>query len=373
MPAKTRASTGKRRSTKKRRPPKPSAKALRTNPFVPFLSDVRKDVDTRLAGLLDSKVDGAAQFGSEVVEMVRAFRDLCLRGGKRMRAALVVAGFRAADATADLEPALDAAVAIELLHAYFLVHDDWMDGDDVRRGGPSVHALLQRRFESKKLGDSSAVLAGDYGVALAMEALCRVDVPTSRLPRVFAAFAQMQTDAIAGQQLDITGRGGDVEKTYVLKTGSYTVAGPLRVGALLAGGSDELILGLERFALPAGVAFQLRDDLLSVFGDPKETGKPFANDIRSGKRTVLVEEAFRLATAKDKSVLMKAWGNSSAKEAALRAAVGVLETSGARRVVEDRIQELTARALEALAAAPLPETRHRLLRGAVEALTDRRS
>ena len=373
MPAKTRASTRKCRSTTKRPPRGPSAKPLRANPFVPFLSDVRKDVDTRLAGLLDAKVDGAAEHGPEVVDMVKAFRDLCLRGGKRLRAALVVAGFRSADANADLEPALDAAVAIELLHAYFLVHDDWMDEDDVRRGGPSVHAALGRRFESKHLGDSSAVLAGDLGVALSMEALSRVDVPPARLPRVFAAFAQMQADAVAGQQLDITGRSGDVEKTYVLKTGSYTVAGPLRVGALLAGGPDDLIVELERFALPAGVAFQLRDDLLSVFGDPKETGKPFANDVRSGKRTVLVEEAFRLAKAKDKSILMKAWGNARASQAALRAAVDVLETSGARRAVEERIATLTARALDALRAADLSENRHRLLIGAVEALTDRRS
>jgi len=217
------------------------------------------------------------------------------------------------------------------------------------------------------------VLAGDLGVALAMEALSRVDIPPARLPRVFAAFAQMQADAVAGQQLDITGRGGDVEKTYVLKTGSYTVAGPLRVGALLAGGSDDLIVELERFALPAGVAFQLRDDLLSVFGDPKETGKPFANDVRSGKRTVLVEEAFRLAKTKDKTTLMKAWGNARASEAALRAAVDVLESCGARLAVEERIATLTTRALDALRAADLSESRHRLLIGAVEALTDRRS
>jgi geranylgeranyl diphosphate synthase type I len=346
---------------------------LRTNPFVPFLADVRKDIDTRLSGLLDAKVDGAEEYGPEVVEMTRAFRDLCLRGGKRMRAALVVAGYRAANPTADLEPALDAGVAIELLHAYFLVHDDWMDGDDTRRGGPSVHAALGKHFESQKLGDSSAILAGDLGVALALEALCRVDIPPARLPRVLSAFAQMQADAVAGQQLDIAGRGNDVEKTYVLKTGSYTVAGPLRVGALLAGGTDDLIVALERFALPAGVAFQLRDDLLGVFGDPKVTGKPFASDISSGKRTVLVEEAFRLATTRDKSTLMKAWGNSRASAAALRAAVGVLESCGARRVVEERIQELTTRALEALSSASLPESRHRLLKGAIEALTDRRS
>lgn len=305
--------------------------------------------------------------------MVRAFRDLCLRGGKRLRAALLVAGYRAASASADLEPALDAGVAIELLHAYFLVHDDWMDRDDTRRGGPAVHKILADRYRSPRLGEASAILAGDLGVALATEALARVDVPASRLPRVFGAFAQMQADAVAGQQIDVIARGEDAEKTYTLKTGSYTVAGPLRMGALLAGGSPELISALERFALPTGVAFQLRDDLLSAFGDPSETGKPFANDIRSGKRTALILRAFELAKGKDKKVLTSAWGNSRAGVKLLREATDVLTRCGARAAVEKRIAELSNRALTSVEVAELAEARRTLLLGAVDALTDRRS
>src|SRR5689334_14298450 len=205
MPGKTRAS--KRNGSARERGPRPSAKALRPNPFLALVDTVRKEVDTRLAGLLDAKLDAALEQDAEVLEMVRAFRDLCLRGGKRLRAALLVAGYRAATATADLEPALDAGVAVELLHAYFLVHDDWMDRDDTRRGGPAVHKLLADRYRSARLGDASAILAGDLGVALATEALARVDVPASRLPRVFGAFAQMQADAVAGQQIDVIARG----------------------------------------------------------------------------------------------------------------------------------------------------------------------
>src|SRR6201995_428677 len=182
MPGKTRASNGSRGSARGGR--KKSAKALKPNPFLALVDTVRKEVDARLAGLLAAKLDAAAEQDLEVLEMVRAFRDLCLRGGKRLRAALLVAGYRAASATADLEPALDAGVAIELLHAYFLVHDDWMDHDDTRRGGPAVHKILTDRYGAKT-GEASAILAGDLGVALATEALARVDVPTARLPRVF--------------------------------------------------------------------------------------------------------------------------------------------------------------------------------------------
>lgn len=371
MPAKTRASNGGRRPNGGSR--RKSAKALRPNPFLALVDTVRREVDTRLAGLLDAKLDLAAKQDPEVLEMVRAFRDLCLRGGKRLRAALLVAGYRAASATADLEPALDAGVAIELLHAYFLVHDDWMDNDDTRRGGPAVHKLLGDRYQSTRLGEASAILAGDLGVALATEALARVDVPATRLPRVFGAFAQMQADAVAGQQIDIIARGEDAEKTYTLKTGSYTVAGPLRMGALLAGGSPELISSLERFALPAGVAFQLRDDLLSAFGDPSETGKPFANDIRSGKRTALVQRAFELAKGKDRKTLASAWGNPRAGVRLLREATDVLTRCGARNAIEQRISELSARALESVAGAELAQARRTLLLGAVDVLTDRRS
>jgi geranylgeranyl diphosphate synthase type I len=248
-----------------------------------------------------------------------------------------------------------------------------MDDDDTRRGGPAVHTLLGRRHKSRKLGESSAVLAGDFGVALATDALSRIDVPAARLPRAFAAFAQMQADAVAGQQIDIVGRAEDVEKTYVLKTGSYTVAGPLRLGATLAGGSSELIGTLERFALPAGVAFQIRDDLLSAFGDPKETGKPFANDLRSGKRTLLMQRAFELAKGTDKTLLRKVWGNAKASQKDLRAATEALAHCGARKAVEDRILDLSTRALDALASSKLPSPRRELLVGAVDILTDRRS
>jgi geranylgeranyl diphosphate synthase type I len=181
----------------------------------------------------------------------------------------------------------------------------------------------------------------------------------------------MQADAVAGQQLDVVARNADIEKTYSLKTGSYTVAGPLRIGVLLAGGSSEFVAELERFALPAGIAFQLRDDLLSAFGDPHTTGKPFANDIRSGKRTLLVQRAQALADRKDKEILKRAWGNPDATKKELTDAVRVLERSGARKAVEARIEHFAALATQAVEKLGVPAPRRELLRGAVLALMDR--
>lgn len=356
-----------------RRLPKAKAKAIAKNPFAALLTAVRRDVDARLAGYLDEHMSRAKAFGPGVSEMVSALRDLTLRGGKRARAALLVAGYRAASAGASLEPALDAGVALELLHAYFLVHDDWMDHDETRRGGPSVHAALAKRLRSREKGEASAILAGDYAVALATEALARVDVVPERMARVVGCFADMQLAAVTGQQLDLLANAADVEKVYELKTGSYTVRGPLRMGALLAGGSPRLLATLDRFSLPVGIAYQLRDDLLGVFGDPKTTGKPFGSDLRAGKNTVVVLTALKKARGRDHRVLKAALGNARATESELRQAVEVLERSGARAAVEQRIDELTSSALEALRAGRLPPAGIELLEGAARVLTLRRS
>lgn len=352
--------------------PRVAPKSLPQNPFFALLGRVQTEVDQRLRGFLETRLDVARRHGPEVWEMVSAVRDLCLRGGKRLRAALLVAGYRAASERAALEPALDAGVALELLQAYLLIHDDWMDGDLVRRGGPAVHAHLAKRFRSEHKGHASGILAGDYAAAVALEALSQVEMKASAALPAFACFAEMQLDAIAGQQLDLIGDEYDVELAYQLKTGSYTVRGPLRLGAILASGSPHTLLALDRFALPIGVAFQLRDDLLSAFGEPKQTGKPLGNDLRAGKRTALLAAGLKLARGKDLRTLKRAVGNAEASETELRAALSVLETSGARAAIEARVAELSAAGLAELDRG-VSRQGVQLLTGATEALTARRS
>jgi len=371
MPSKSQ--TSGKGGGKRRRPPQAKAKAIAMNPFGALLSTVRHDIDARLSGFLDSRVEASRVHGPAVVEMASALRDLCLRGGKRARPALLVAGYRAAKPQAPLEPALDAGVALELLHAYFLIHDDWMDHDETRRGGPSVHAVLSRKFRSREIGEASAILAGDFAVALATEAMARVEMVPARASRVFACFAQMQVDAVIGQQLDLHANADDVEKVYELKTSSYTVRGPLRMGALMAGANPRMLTALDRFALPVGVAYQLRDDLLSAFGDPKQTGKPFGSDLKSGKKTVLLLTALKRARGRDHRLLKSVIGNARATATEVRQAVEVIERSGAKAVVEERIEELTQSALLALRTGRMSPDAIAMLEGAARALTMRRS
>ena len=342
------------------------------NPFVALLRSVQPDIESRLAGFLDARVSSTRALGPEVQALAREIRRLALRGGKRLRPALVVAGLRTVSSSADIEPALDAGVALELLHTYFLIHDDWMDGDRVRRGGPSVHVALAERFHSEHKGNASAILAGDYAVALACDALARVETPSDRLRGAFLAFSEMQLGAVAGQQLDMVGQGRDVELGYALKTGSYTVEGPLKLGALLAGGKPATLEALSRYARPAGVAFQLRDDLLSLFGDPAQTGKPLASDLMSGKRTLLLRLALRRGKPRELSVIRKVLENPRAKEPALRAALSAIEATGAPEQVEQRIVQLAEQALAELEHGLSPAGRE-LLIGATAALCLRRT
>jgi geranylgeranyl diphosphate synthase, type I len=355
--------------TVRKLPPSPSSDA---HPFVALLRSVKPEIERRLESFLDQRVKSTRALGPEVQALASEVRRLSMLGGKRLRPALVVAGLRTVSDRAELHGALDAGVALELLHTYFLIHDDWMDGDRVRRGGPSVHVALAERFRSEHKGNASAILAGDYAVALACDVLSKLEVEPARLRGAFSAFADMQLGAVAGQQLDMVGQGKDVELGYALKTGSYTVEGPLRLGALLAGGKAETLAALSRYARPAGVAFQLRDDLLSLFGDPAQTGKPLASDLMSGKRTLLLRLALRRGKPKELAVIRKVLENPRAKEAALRAALAAVEATGAPELVERRINQLAEQALAELGRG-VSRTGRALLSDATQALCARRT
>jgi geranylgeranyl diphosphate synthase, type I len=346
--------------------------------FRTLLESVRRRVDARLADLLAERVAEAAGHGPDTAAMVGAVRSLTLRGGKRFRPAMVLAAYAAAGGElgerAELA-VIEAGAALELLQTYLLVHDDWMDGDETRRGGPSVHALLQAHFGDRARGDASAILAGDHASALSQECLARAVSGRRDAAEIFHFFARMQQQVILGQQLDLSGRSEDVEAMHQLKTGAYTVRGPLRLGALFASASEQAAAALDRYAAPLGVAFQLRDDLLGAFGEPAETGKPFGNDLRAGKRTAVVAEAEAGALLGEggRATLAAVFGRATATDAELRAASRALDSCGARAAVEARLDALVGQALGALREAPLSPAGALVLEGAASALTARRS
>lgn len=351
------------------------AKPLGHNPFVALVREVKPDVDRRLDAVLAAQVEQHESTGPEVVAMLTEAKALCSRGGKRLRAALIVAGQKALERgrPGRWDRALECGVAVELLQAYFLIHDDWMDRDDTRRGGPAVHAALSRRFRSEHQGACGAILAGDYLVALASRHLTQTLRKHPCLGAASQCFADMQLAAVVGQQLDVIGQSRKAELVYELKTSSYTVTGPLQLGALLAGAKPSALRGLERFARPLGVAFQLRDDLLGAFGRPEVTGKPRGSDIAAGKWTWLVEHALAHGRPKQTRVLERALGKHDPSAQLLLDATAALEDSGARAACEARISELVTRSSRELDRLKLSERGHALLQGAIVALSERHS
>ncbi len=357
--------------------------------FAALASDVRRVLEPRLEAWLSPRVTAAGKASDDAERAARAVAELSLRGGKRVRAALVAAAY---DACADVAagasstsptspswmPAMPAMLAIELLQTYLLIHDDWMDDDATRRGGPSVHVLLREALGDRALGDAMAVLAGDLACGYAQSALLEATLPAPSLLRASRTLAKIQEDVVLGQMAEMcVGRSRSsqvpaLETVHALKTASYTVVGPLALGACFAGASEARLAELEGVGQPLGVAFQLRDDLLGTFGDPKMTGKPIGNDIRQGKRTALVD-----ALAEDpaaRAVADRVLGKADASDAEIRELTLVMESSGARARVEGKIASLLAEARSRLGNIERLTPRGRAeLEGAVNVLGERSS
>jgi geranylgeranyl diphosphate synthase type I len=336
--------------------------------FEPFATRVRDQVESCLRPWLAARVAEAGTRGREVRVVADALAQLVMRGGKRWRAALLVAAYQAFDKQGEMGAVVAAGAALELLQAYLLVHDDWMDGDDERRGGPSVPAMM--RAELPGMADAASVLAGDLACGWAQRMLFELTLPPARVLRAAQELARMQEDVVSGQILDVGGACGtpdEVEAMHVLKTSSYSVRGPVVMGAALAGAAEPELEAMAAFGEPLGVAFQLRDDLLGTFGDPTATGKPVGTDVRKGKRTSLVLEAVRRDGAVG-PVLERA-SRPEATDVDVAAAVEAIAKAGARHRVEDRIGTLISASRDALGRAKLKE--RGLLLGAVVALTQR--
>jgi len=319
------------------------------NAFFNLLGRLRPEIDRRIGDRYDAVIKRAREHDPMLTAMVEAARELALRGGKRLRAGLIAAGWIAAGGDTDFDAPIDGGVAFELLQTYLLIQDDWMDGDLTRRGGPSVHAALTRTFDDERRGASSAILASDLTWGLSVETLLGIErLSAETRMEALSEFLRVHEDVVLGQQIDILGASKNVEAMHKLKTGSYTMRGPLVLGATMAGGSSQLRALLTKFADPLGVAFQLRDDLLGTFGDPAETGKPVGNDIVAGKRTALVEEVERLANEDELRAWKSAFGRSDATEAAVAASTAAMISSGARDAVEKRQIERCEQAREML-------------------------
>jgi geranylgeranyl diphosphate synthase type I len=323
-----------------------------------FLAEYASLAEPRLRAFLEDRVAQAARLPVDLGKTFAALRDYVLRGGKRLRGALVLLGCEAAGG--DRAWAIDASIGVELLHAYLLVHDDFMDRDDVRRGGPTLHVQLGAAARSEHLGASLAVLLGSLCEAWAIGLVLSAPVPPDRAVAAAQVLARELDQVTVGQMQDLSAplgrelRADEVLAVERMKTGGYSFELPLRLGALLAGATDPLLGALERFARPLGQAFQIADDLLGTFGAPELTGKPNASDLREGKRTLLVARALEAANARDAARLREGLGRKNLTDAQATELREILVRSGAAQACRDEAERLCADAIAALGGSPVP-------------------
>lgn len=343
----------------------------------------RADVQATLDVFVAHQADRLSDLGEDAARLIDAASS-AVTGGKRFRASFCYWGFRAVtDEVADEAALLRAASALELLHASALVHDDYLDASDTRRGRPATHKAFESRHraegwstDAEQYGAAAAILLGDLLLSWSEELLRTCGLPAPVVHQALGWFDTTRSEVILGQFLDVSLQArGEADVTQAMrvlryKSAKYSIERPLHVGAALAGASADVLAALSAFGLPLGEAFQLRDDLLGVFGDPSVTGKPAGDDLTEGKRTVLVALALQGATAGAAKQLEQGLGTalSPAEVAELRR---VIEESGAHAEVERRITALTETSLAALDAAPVSESARLVLRELAAAATQR--
>ncbi len=344
---------------------------LSVNAAAPSAAELASAVTDQLREYLRDRRRDCAYIGTDYGGLTAALEEFVLRGGKRLRPAFAYWGWRAvADRAEDpVDPAvLRLFSALELLHACALVHDDVIDASATRRGLPTVHRLFADMHRnshwhgsSEQFGMSAAILLGDLALVWADDIVATADLPLDAHRRVQRVWAAIRTEVLGGQYLDIVAESSGTETVAsamtvnIYKTASYTISRPLQLGAAAAADRPDVLAAFHEFGTSLGVAFQLRDDVLGVFGDPAVTGKPSGDDLRSGKRTVLLAEAVELAEKVDPvaAKLLRTSIGTELSDAQVKELCLVIESVGALAAVEERIDMLTRRSLEILNAASI--------------------
>lgn len=327
------------------------------------------DLAEELPALERTIVRSYAEARRSAAPVFRPFLDslseFTLRGGKRFRALLVLGGFRIASGKA-VAPVLPAAAALEHFQSWMLVHDDIIDHSEERRGGPTLHRVVERRHReggllgrSEEYGVGIGITLGDLQEPFTVDGFLGCKVPVGRRVAALAEYVRMTRETAFGQLLDIQNgatpvdqvRESDVLLVHRLKSAVYTVASPLRIGATLGGGGRTLLGDLEAFGVDIGIAFQLRDDVLGTGFGSGEAGKS-ANDLVEGKRTLLVVRAWASADAAGRSALTAVLGHPEATTQSVDRARDVIRSTGSLEYSERRIRELTDGALRRVDRSP---------------------
>ncbi|MFI7387310.1 polyprenyl synthetase family protein [Streptomyces sp. NPDC049813] len=338
----------------------------------------RVRVDTFLAGFLAEEA-GHLVAVDEALRPVAGQLRAAAAHGKRLRAAFCYWGWRAAGQP-DNDALLRAAASMELVHAAAVVHDDLIDDSPLRHHAPTAHVALRAavagRPGARAAARSLAMLVGDHLMALAGQLLATSGLPAAYLARARPVWSELARELIAGECLEIlsTGAPPDTDRSLKVvryKTAKYTVEQPLLIGGLLAGAAPGLRAGLRAYGLPLGEAFQLRDDLLGLFGESGTTGKAGLDDIRGHRPTTLLARAWEAACPAQRAELAALLGRRDLDESDLHTVRQLLRELKAPGQVEELIAARVKEAVGSLGGLGMPAAAHRALTDLARTATDR--
>ncbi len=344
---------------------------------------LRERVEKALARFLGEQRALLTGIDPALADVVDTIESFVLGGGKRLRPAFAYWGFRGAGGE-DSEEITAAVAALEFVQASALIHDDVMDASDTRRGEPAVHRRFQRMHigqgwdgDAQAFGAGAAILLGDLCLTWSDELLRRSGLAVPALLRARPVFDLMRTEVIAGQYLDVHAQAtsdSSIRRASTVaryKSAKYTVERPLLLGAAMADAGPEIEAAYSAYGLPLGEAFQLRDDILGVFGDPAQTGKPAGDDLREGKRTYLVAAAFAAADDETVARLRAGLGDPGLDEAGVARLREIIVGTGALARTERRIVRLTKASLAAVGRVNLADGAGPMLTALAKAATRR--
>ncbi len=328
------------------------------------LKSLRQQVEAELQDFLTSQSSYFTSIAPELKPAADSLSAFVINGGKRFRPLFAAVGAMGAGSNLS-QSEIRAFASLELLQACALIHDDLMDASDTRRGEPAIHKLFESMHVTEKyqgkatqFGLSASVLVGDLALIWSDQMLNSSGIKSESLLAALSVHDEMRVELIAGQYLDVFEQARGTQSVAQAlniaryKSAKYTIERPLHLGAAIAipdaAKRAQLVSIYSEFGLPLGEAFQLRDDLLGVFGDPKVTGKPAGDDLREGKRTVLMAMTHDRISGPAEAEFLKEFGNHDISEVAIARLQEIITETGAAMHVEDLIEELTSTALEAL-------------------------
>lgn len=297
-----------------------------------YLGEYSEQADRYLKKYFSEKRKEASKIDPLAVEVLTTLENF-IYGGKKVRGALTVLGYQMTGGK-NFHAILPVSIAVEILHSSLLIHDDFVDNDKFRRGKPTVHEIYSRG-NTDHYGASIALIIGDVGIFLSNQLLAESNFDSDLKIKAIVEFEKLLVNTGQGEILDIAFdkkkslSWDDILKVRIYKTADYTFVMPLTVGAILGLADNKVLEGIRKYAEPVGVGFQIRDDILGVFGDSKVTGKSNESDIIEGKFTFLYVKALELANKNEKQFLKKWYGSKDLNKSKIEEIRQIIKKVGA--------------------------------------------